>query len=402
MASSISLSPRSVLHFADQLHDTTDISSFQRREKRKRSSSLEDDYLKGDKGEQQQQQQQQENRYQPLPQLKLEQSFRSINLRHQVLCDRTVEWLVAKNQNNSHNTTISATHHHHQQQQRHPPHSHQQQLEELWLGPVFDSPQTLLLTIQTIPSSVTHLDLDLRNCLSLLPRALSMLFDPSKRHIQSLSLRFFGDSGAMELCKWIHQNPNLQRLDLRGNRIGTVGMQAIGKALSSSTSCGSSTSIKPINLKYLNLSCNCLVNACGLKQLLLDNKSLECLDLNFNWMGDSDVLELCEGLKKNQTLRELRLFGCQRITKVGMQAILDCIQEWNCSIYQLEIQVLNDEMHHLYEEIQHWLSLNRAGRCLVQQAETISPAVWPLVLANSAQNSNALYYLMRQGVCPLL
>jgi hypothetical protein len=52
------------------------------------------------------------------------------------------------------------------------------------LGPVFESSQAVLSVIATLPPSVTHLDLDLRNALHLVPRAMPLLF--SKQHIETL------------------------------------------------------------------------------------------------------------------------------------------------------------------------------------------------------------------------
>ena len=42
-----------------------------------------------------------------------------------------------------------------QQQQQQPA------VEKLWLGPVFDRPETVLSAISTLPASVKHLDLDI-------------------------------------------------------------------------------------------------------------------------------------------------------------------------------------------------------------------------------------------------
>ena len=71
-------------------------------------------------------------------------------------------------------------------------------VEELWLGPVFESSQTVLTSISNLPDSVTHLDLDLRNALHLIPQAIPLLF--SKDHLKTLSLRVFGDAGVIELA----------------------------------------------------------------------------------------------------------------------------------------------------------------------------------------------------------
>ena len=105
----------------------------------------------------------------------------SLNFRNRLVCKKTVQWLAcsgaARNTDNSSSGKSS------------------RKLRKLWLGPVFECPQTVLLAISTIPESIIHLDLDLRNALHLLPQVMPLLF--KKTHIQTLSIRFFGNIGAI-------------------------------------------------------------------------------------------------------------------------------------------------------------------------------------------------------------
>jgi Leucine Rich repeat len=301
----------------------------------------------------------------------------SINLRHRLVCDETIEWLATSvssssspaSSSNSSSTTTP-------------------RVEELWLGPVFESSETVLAAISTLPTSVTHLDLDLRNALHLLPRALPLLF--SRRHLRSLSVRVFGDAGAMELSQWLGRNPNLEKLDLRGNRIGSLGARTIADALIASL--GSDH-----KLLHLNLSCNCILHGDFVGQLLTRTTTLRSLDLSFNWLGNLEVHDICQGLQRNTSLRELNLYGCQRISHEGMEAILDCLQRHNSSIESIQIQAFDDKGKQLVLEINHWLSLNKAGRYLLKSLRPQPSGLWPLVLERSNDKPDSLFYLLRQG-----
>jgi hypothetical protein len=280
----------------------------------------------------------------------------SMNLRDRLVCDKTVAWLAKDSSS---------------------------QLEELWLGPVFESSQTVLSAISTLPTSVTHLDLDLRNDLHLLPKAMPILC--SKTQLKTLSLRFFGDSGAIELAKWIHKNPNLKQLDLRGNRIGSVGARAIASAL---IDCGH-------ELTYLNLSCNCILDGDMISQLL-DFTNLETLDLSFNWIGNDEVQSICQGLRKNKSLRELNLFGCQRISDVGLKSLLECLKSHNTTLRNINVQTYDYRANLLKDQIITWLMRNRSGRYLLKH-DDVPPGLWPLVFPKINSQPDALYYFLREG-----
>lgn len=288
---------------------------------------------------------------------KPEPSSNKLNLRHRLVCDDTVECLA--------NDTIP-------------------DLSELWLGPVFENSQTVLSALSSLPSKITHLDLDLRNALHLLPKAIPILCE--KTHIKTLGLRLFGDSGAVEFAKWIHKNPNLERLDLRGNRIGTLGARAIVDAL---VSCNH-------GLKYLNLSCNCIIDGDMLERIL-SLSSLKCLDLSFNWIGDNEVRQLCDGLANNNSLRELNIFGCQRISNKGLDLLLGCIRDYNKSLWKIQVSAWNSKASMLVDHINTFLKLNKAGRYLIKEENNVPQSLWPLVLEKSNTQPDSIYYFLRTG-----
>lgn len=290
----------------------------------------------------------------------------SMNLRHRLVCDETVEWLATSASSPTCSTLV----------------------EELWLGPVFESSETVLNAIATLPYSVTHLDLDLRNALHLLPQALPLLF--SKHQLKSLSVRVFGDAGAVELAQWLDKNPNLEKLDLTGNRMGSLGARTIADALIARVG-------PDHKLSHLNFSCNCILDGDFIGQLLASTKTVRSLDLSFNWLGNQEVEEICHGLRKNTSLRQLNLFGCQRVSHEGMAAILDCLQRDNTAVESIQIQAFDEEGERLVMEINHWLSLNKAGRYLLNRPHPEPSGLWPLVLEKSNDKLDSLFYLIRQG-----
>ena len=304
-------------------------------------------------------------------------------------------------------------------------------VEELWLGPVFESSQTVLSAISSLPKTVTHLDLDLRNALHLLPQALPLLF--SKHHLKSLSVRVFGDTGAIELSKWMNTNPNLERLDLRGNRIGSLGARTIIDTIIAASS------NQQHELSHLNLSCNCILHGDLIGQLLASTTtSIQTLDLSFNWLGNQEVDDICMGLRNNKSLKVLNLFGCHRINHDGMKTLLHCVQHYNTSIHTINLQTFDDEGKHLVNEINYWLKLNKAGRYLIKEEDSFLPSssssssslsssenehqeqvqrscisstnsnrkkgvpsgLWPLALAKTNQDPDSIFYLVREGISP--
>ena len=311
-------------------------------------------------------------------------------------------------------------------------------VEELFLGPVFESSQTVLAAIRALPTSVVHLDLDLRNTLHLIPQAMPLLFaDINRHHLKHLSLRVFGDAGAIEVAKWMGRNPNLEHLDLRENRIGSVGTRSlvdaiVGNSIGSSSSNGNGncngkgsssnnggTNDRLLQLSHLNLSYNCILDGDIIGRLLASNSTLTTLDLGYNWFADRDVQDICQGLTRNTnntSLRKLNLFGCHRITHVGMNAILGCLKDHNTSLQTVSLEAITEEEKRIEEQIKYWLDLNKAGRCLIKSTtsattmsttssassgqERVPMGLWPLALEKSKMHPDSIFYLVREGLSP--
>ncbi|CAJ1961921.1 unnamed protein product [Cylindrotheca closterium] len=258
-------------------------------------------------------------------------------------------------------------------------------LTELSIGPVFEDSKTMLSIISSLPSSIRSLDLDLRSQLDVVEAVMPILC--SMKHLTSLTLRFFADGGALELAKWIHLNPNLQSLDLKWNRIGSKGAEAILGAL---VACGH-------GLKHLNLSCNCILE-CNAIETFLPHLQLDSLDISFNLIGDSEVQQISRGLSWNTKLRELDLRGCQRITDCGLRHLLSCISGRNTSLWHLHIPKSCQGQSALSGQIQYWIRVNKAGRRLLQEQDSVDRNLWALVLWNASPDPAVLYHFLRNGI----
>ena len=350
-----------------------------------------------------------------------------MNLRHRKVSNETMEWLGSFNSTNQkldaddNEKTFSrqlppivVSPIARKEEERFSTRTFREPVEELWLGPMFESSQTVLNAIVSLPTSVTHLDLDLRNALHILPQAMPLLFE--KRHLKSLSLRVFGDAGVVELAKWLNQNPNLEHLDLRGNRIGSMGVRTMIDAIMVSESSHDAIDKKPLRsrLTHLNLSCNCILHGDKIGDMLAVNSTLETLDLSFNWLGNEEVQDIFFGLRKNTSLREINLYGCHRISHTGMKVILRCLQNHNTSLHKVGLQAFDEKGRRLIEKINYWLKLNRAGRYLIKsnsallstsskqdnktnETEPVPISLWPRVLMKSNKDPDSIFHLVREG-----
>merc|ERR1712157_549391 len=114
-------------------------------------------------------------------------------------------------------------------------------------------------------------------------------------------------------------------------------------------------------------------------------------DLGYNWLGNQEIQDICTGLRKNTTLRELNLYGCHRISHKGMKTILRCLQLHNTSLHKICLQAFDEEGQQLIEEIDYWLKLNRAGRFLIKLC------LPPSSLSLEDGNQSSSHHLFKKG-----
>jgi hypothetical protein len=212
---------------------------------------------------------------------------------------------------------------------------------------------------------------------------LAQLFtiSPSLRHLH-LSHNFIGNRGVRALAQASFSQ--LESCSLSNNEIGPAGAEAVADQLSHG---------------------NCVVVR---------------LNLNGNQLGDQGVMHLCEGLKKNTTLKSLDL----RYNNVSIRGIL-AIREMLAAGHNMTLEMVHLEededdgcclptpppshfsrnkrqaqsIHpacpcdrcQLKSEINFYLSLNRSGRHSFADLG-LQPALWSRILAKSSKCDPSLIH----------
>ncbi|KAH7036113.1 hypothetical protein BKA57DRAFT_429798 [Linnemannia elongata] len=125
-----------------------------------------------------------------------------------------------------------------------------------------------------------------------------------------------GPNGAQALSKALKTNSTLTTLNIHRNRIGPDGAQALSEALKTNST-----------LTTFNLSFNRIGNngAQALFKALQTNSTLSTLDLSFNLIGDDGTQALSEALKTNSTLTTLNL-EFNPIGDNGTQALSEALK----------------------------------------------------------------------------
>jgi Ran GTPase-activating protein (RanGAP) involved in mRNA processing and transport len=197
--------------------------------------------------------------------------------------------------------------------------------------------------------------------------------------LQSLSLRLSPSEEESSLVQWAPalQFTQLQVLDLRDNRIGDAGAQALARALPES------------NIQELVLSWNHFGQK-GMEALTraLEKTSLKRLVVGCNEnLDDQSLKMLMDQLEQGHhgSLRTLDLFGTQ-ITESTGSRFLQCLEQRQTSLERLILDGTSVSMQ-IKNQVDYYLGLNRAGRrCLAGQNE-LSLSAWPYLLAKSSGDS---------------
>jgi Ran GTPase-activating protein (RanGAP) involved in mRNA processing and transport len=241
-----------------------------------------------------------------------------------------------------------------------------------------------------------------------------------------LSYNFVGDDGATALGVMLQQNTSLQDLVLENAGIGGKGVKGLCHGLQSS----SMSSLRNLNLSGntfgstgVNALSNLLIikgengNRCSLTSLRLascnlgdlgvsalasaleHNTRLAEIVLPFNRFGDEGALAIGQSLPKWQGLTSLQiqfnLFG-----EAGFQAIVKGLEHnfYLKSLYLLNAGPSNRSIDILFQEMQHWIRLNRAGRRTLHEEKCLPSKIWPFVLARAgkAYPADGIFFLLRE------
>ncbi|XP_043853722.1 NACHT, LRR and PYD domains-containing protein 3-like [Dromiciops gliroides] len=98
------------------------------------------------------------------------------------------------------------------------------------------------------------------------------------------------------------KNQNLRELDLSGTELANSAMNALCLELSQS-----SCKLQKLSLSKCQLTASCCLL---LSSLIKNKKSLTYLDLSMNFLGDEGMKALCEVLRNNCNIQELKLSRC--------------------------------------------------------------------------------------------
>ncbi|CAB9508620.1 NLR family, CARD domain containing 3 [Seminavis robusta] len=338
-------------------------------------------------------------------------------------------------------------------------------LQHLWLGPTFSSSVTLDKIAEILSQSqLRSLDLDL----SLMAASSTTTSCNGSRRSNKATLETNDWTCAMEcfvaqlssvekLCLRLPtrqegvvlaciqglatgltcSNAGVKTLDLRSNRMDDQAAMVLAAALPQMTS-----------VRHLILTWN-RIGSVGAEALAkaLNHSRLERLDLSHNpALDDTAAVALSRALQTNTRLQVLNLSGCTGITvQGGLAKLVECLG----STKHNNINHNNVTLEHIYwknqrptrhdprmaaaaestatatrtnqntddkdilQAMEYYLSLNRAGRRLLIHSkigqEKVSIAVWPHVLAKTASVNKSsligrpatgpheLFYLLRQN-----
>jgi Ran GTPase-activating protein (RanGAP) involved in mRNA processing and transport len=150
-------------------------------------------------------------------------------------------------------------------------------------------------------------------------------------------------------------NKQCKILDLRRNRITSVGASIIAEALNNNTT-----------LERLNLSRNSLCDK-GVhsltKTLSLNNSKIQLLDLQSTGITDEGVGYLAEMLKTNTTLGYLAL-GWNEISDLGVQRLANVLTHHNTTLKALYINTNKLVSDSSVDALAKMLKQNRTLKCL--------------------------------------
>jgi hypothetical protein len=253
--------------------------------------------------------------------------------------------------------------------------------------------------------------------------SITRIAEAAKVHksLAAIKLRRIGEAVARELPALFQADTGVlvKKLNLRGNRISNTDAAALSLPLKDNRC-----------LKELNLTNNEIggQGATAIAAALRSNVGLEKICLDHNPIGDDGAVALAQALTSNTTLTSLSLSGLSEkalvdfaeclplmnglkhldlqylkgLTKDGAATFLKGIKA-NTELEQVAFadvlwvdpctKKLSDE---LAPQIQYQMALNRAGKRILKSQGHVPDSLWPLVLAGSSNNPDALYFFLRE------
>lgn len=159
------------------------------------------------------------------------------------------------------------------------------------------------------------------------------------------------------------------------------------------------------HLETLQLAAGCRVNPPPgvdhpisldiLANLLSTSASLKNLSLRNFGLTDDHCQRLIDCMVNDSSKLEYLDVRFNSITMKGFRAFFDMLRCHNYVIKYLETSL--EEISDLYDEIQFYLLLNRAGRFTFFKSETATKADCVDVLGRTEDNIDAIYYFLRRN-----
>jgi len=225
--------------------------------------------------------------------------------------------------------------------------------------------------------------------------ALANVVDEANLRRLDLDACMLSDDGIVSLCRGLQRSASvssLRELNLDNNRFKERGVQAMSDVLATSSA-----------LETLDLSA-CHMTDNTIKALLESltngqNTTLRCLYLSFNSFGNSGAQHVARMLRSGNNRLATLSVQFNAFDSASLSCIIESLQH---NVYLTELffwngSFLEEQDERQLQELEHWLALNKAGRCAVQEHPTdLQP--WPRILERAGEEygANALYYLLRE------
>lgn len=226
--------------------------------------------------------------------------------------------------------------------------------------------------------------------------------------LTSLVLCGIGEAAVRELPTLVYSDTGVKKLDLSRNHLSGANAVALSLALKENTC------LKELDLRDSEIDDQ---GATAIAGALRSNVCLEKICLRDNPIGNDGAAALAKALTSNATLTSL---SASRFSQQGVIAFAKCLPFMN-NLKHLEMQYLNGltkegaetflkgveanteleqvtlaNTQHLELQIKYQMALNQAGKRILKSQGHVPDSLWPLVLAKSSNNPDALYFFLRE------
>ncbi len=187
------------------------------------------------------------------------------------------------------------------------------------------------------------------------------------------------DIGTMTLCRFIHENPILTKLELIDNRIGALGSKHLGKAIQNNVVLQSlkldfnplgdegcvllslglawSTSLRSLSLQYCQIGSEGMITFS--EEVLNKNQSLTSIDLTGNEIGTEGIISIAKALPTaNPQLKSLNLSSTCPFRDCGDKGY-DALDQLCSGIEEQGMDKVRDVLKQQQEEEQEQLRIEQ-------------------------------------------